>query len=338
MHVFNKKISSDQLFRLLFHFLFWTIWLGWPFLNQQPDFEKQQRFLRMIVPVNLTSIPLFLINSEILFPYFFRKKKLSLYFLLLFILTVVFIQIQILIKIHFGFNRHFWDFISIFPPMFISAISLSYGLIITMNQDEKNKQEITKEKLQSELSFLRSQISPHFIFNVLNSIVYLTNTKPEIARKVTIQLSELIRYMLYESDDAKVPLDTEMKYLENYINLQKIRFEDDVQIDLKENIGSKSFFIEPMLLIPFVENAFKHGVGMSKNPSIEIVTEVKENQLFFSVKNTKNMDLATNKDANSGIGLRNVKRRLELLYPKNHQLTLKNEEEFYTIELNLKLN
>lgn len=339
MTFFNKKISPDQLFRILFHFLFWAIWLGWPFMNQSNDSEKERRFIQMVIPVNLLCIPLFLLNSEYLMPKFFKKNKLGFYILLLLILTLIFAYIQFVIKLNYGFAKSgFWAFISIFPPTFISAISLSYGLIIKMNTEERLKQEKDKEKLQSELAFLRSQISPHFIFNVLNSIVYLTNSKPDIARKVTIQLSELIRYMLYESDDSQVTLATEMKYLNNYINLQKIRFEDDVEIFHEEKNYNENLNIEPMLLIPFVENAFKHGVGMCKNPQIFIFSEVKEDTFHFVVKNTKNQVDFEGKELNSGIGLKNVTRRLELLYPNRYTFESFDKSDFYTINLTIKLS
>jgi two-component system, LytTR family, sensor kinase len=189
--------------------------------------------------------------------------------------------------------------------------------------------------LKSELSFLRSQISPHFIFNVLNSIISLSRRKPERVEPVVVKLSELMRYMLYESDDAKVIIEREVEYLRAYIDLQQLRFGDDVDIKFTSKILDQSQTIEPMLLIPFVENAFKHGVGMIQNPTIEINLQTENKRLVFEVKNKVNRQSKEVKDSASGIGLNNVKRRLELLYPENHQLMIKDEGDFYVIHLDI---
>ena len=203
---------------------------------------------------------------------------------------------------------------------------------------EKQQQEKQKERLQSELSFLRSQISPHFIFNILNSIVYLIRTKSDAAEPVTLKLSELMRYMLYESENAQIPLEKEVSYLGNYIELQKVRFEEDVKIELNTEGGATTQNIEPMLLIPFVENAFKHGVGMVIDPTIDIDLKISENALSFSVKNKIAPETAIEKDSSSGIGLKNVQRRLELLYPNAHELIIKKENGWFEVTLNLSFN
>jgi LytS/YehU family sensor histidine kinase len=184
---------------------------------------------------------------------------------------------------------------------------------------------------------LRSQISPHFIFNVLNGIVYLIRSKSEQAERVTIQLSELMSYMLYESDGEQVTLEKELKYLENYIQLQRLRFEDDVQIDFEVNGQISTQMIEPMLLIPFVENAFKHGVGMIESPLIDIKVICDEKSLVYRVKNKIAPETPEHKDRSSGIGLKNVRRRLELLYPDTHEFSVQQMEGWFEIALKLKL-
>jgi LytS/YehU family sensor histidine kinase len=197
------------------------------------------------------------------------------------------------------------------------------------------RQEEQQERLKSELSFLRSQISPHFIFNILNSIVYLIRSKSDQAESVTLQLSALMRYMLYESANAQIPLEKEIGYLKNYIELQKIRFEEDVEIRLNIEGQAAAHVIEPMLMIPFVENAFKHGVGLVHSPVIDILVNMTEKQLSFVVRNKITPEGSADKDDNSGIGLQNVRRRLELLYPDAHELKTGENEGWFEAHLSI---
>lgn len=217
----------------------------------------------------------------------------------------------------------------------VTAISTGYGLLSYVAVQEKMQQEKQKERLKSELSFLRSQISPHFIFNILNSIVYLIRSKSDLAEPVTLKLSDLMRYMLYESENNQIPLEKEILYVENYIELQKVRFEDDVAIWYKLEGTPHSQIIEPMLLIPFVENAFKHGVGMVLEPTIDIDLKITEKDLFFVVKNKISQELSEDKDDSSGIGLKNVQRRLELLYPNSHHLEINKKDGWFMVTLRL---
>jgi LytS/YehU family sensor histidine kinase len=168
--------------------------------------------------------------------------------------------------------------------------------------------------------------------------VYLIRTKAsERAEDVTMRLSSLMRYMLYDSDQTMVPLTNEMVYLENYIDLQKMRFDGNVSFDFQVKGAGDGQMIEPMLLIPFVENAVKHGVGLVNNPFIQVLLESTEQGLHFQVKNKKGKEEQVFKDPSSGIGLKNVKRRLELLYPKKHTLTIQEDEVNFSVDLTLEL-
>ena len=338
MTVLKQKVSSDHLFKILFLVLFFGIWLGWPFLNPSTDPKRDYFFKHVLFPVSLLNIPLFFINTHLLIPNILRKKSIGSYLLSLLIVAVVFVFIIATLKKSLGDNRgSFIDFRSVLQVLFVLAISTGYGLITYMAEQDKAKQDQQKERLQSELSFLRSQISPHFIFNILNSIVYLIRSKSDNAESVTIKLSELMRYMLYESDDMQVPLSKELDYLKNYIELQKVRFEEDVAINLSIEGNAGSQMIEPMLLIPFVENAFKHGVGMIIEPIIVIEASCGIKFFHYAVKNKIAPEIAENKDNSSGIGLKNVKRRLELLYPEAHELSIKQENGWFNVDLQIQL-
>jgi LytS/YehU family sensor histidine kinase len=224
----------------------------------------------------------------------------------------------------------------IFQLLFYAAIGTSYRLISDRMKEDEEIKEQENERLKSELSFLRSQISPHFMFNVLNSVVSLSRRKPEMVEPVVVKLSELMRYMIYETNDSIVPISKELAYLESYIDLQRIRFGDDIQINFTHELGPTSSSIEPMLLIPFVENAFKHGVGFIENPTIEIELKDSAKELTFHVANKKGATLNEKKDESSGIGLANVNRRLELLYPSNHELVIKETDSEFEITLTIK--
>ena len=336
MKIWGTQISSDRLLRWLILTVFWGVWLGMPFLSQDDD-ERHRQFMWKIFPVTLMNIPLFFLNTELLIPKVLRKRGIGPYLISLLGLIVLFVVIESLMKnsllscYNINFTTHVGK--SLFYVLFITAISTGYGLMTHLVREEHLRQMEQQERLQSELSFLRSQISPHFIFNILNSIVYLIRSRSDLAEPVTIKLSELMRYMLYESADALIPLEKELGYLKNYVELQKIRFEEDVlvRMDIEGTVGGQ--IIEPMLMIPFVENAFKHGVGLVVDPSIEIYLNISDKKLHFSVRNKIAPGSAEVKDNSSGIGLKNVQRRLELLYPESHRLELTRTEEWFKAEL-----
>jgi LytS/YehU family sensor histidine kinase len=173
---------------------------------------------------------------------------------------------------------------------------------------------------------------------VLTNLVSLARKRSELLEPALIRLSDLMRYMLYESDEKKVALSKEVEYLKSYIELQKLRFGDDVAIDVNIQIPENEMqqHIEPMLLIPFVENAFKHGMGVDE-PFIQINLTVNNGKLWLTVKNNFNTDAGESKDSGSGIGLENVQSRLALLYPGQHNLLMKQEENLFHIHLTLQL-
>jgi hypothetical protein len=336
MKIGNLNLANNVLLRTLFLMAFWGTWFLLPFLNAASD-DKFIRFHISMMPVNLTLIPLFFLNSELLIPKILIRKNAGLYFLSIIALTTLYLFLHSLLKeafldpkIYRGFNfsRTFY------PILTIIGVSSGYGLIEYFTQQEKKQAEEKQERLKSELSFLRSQISPHFIFNVLNSIVYLIRSKSSQAEDMTIKLSEIMQYMLYTSPEDKVPLEKEISYLKNYIHLQEARFGEDVKIDFEIKGDLASYDIEPMLIIPFVENAFKHGVGRVDQPQIGIQIHLHDDQMDLVVKNKFDAHFLDEKSS-EGIGLKNVKRRLELLYPSSHILKINTSDQWFTVHLNL---
>ena len=355
------KLSSNVK-TLLWHIGLWALVIGIPMIfdssagssaDIRREIQKQleeEIQLQSISNLNhvfyLVLILLFYVNYSFLIPKIFYPKGLKKYIGAL-ILDYVFFSFVMLAVVKF-FDVKFAPplYIFILPFTLINAISLAIRVTATRMEEERHKQVYENEALKSELSFLRSQISPHFLFNIMNSIVAMSRVKPELVEPTLIQLSQLMRYMLYESDEKKVPIEKEIEYLENYIALQKMRFGTSIliQVDKKmdenglntEGVSDRSNRnIEPMLLIPFVENAFKHGVGMIRQPVIKIEIELKGNRLIFNVLNKFNTVSEEEKDFDSGIGLKNVRRRLELVYGSNHTLKAEAEGDVFVVNLTI---
>jgi two-component system LytT family sensor kinase len=224
-----------------------------------------------------------------------------------------------------------------FVMLFFLALSTSYRTIRDKIQSDRLAKDQRQEHLRAELTFLRSQISPHFMFNVLNNIVALVRMKSDKLEPTIFKLSSLMRYMLYQADDQKISLQKEADYLQSYIDLQQLRVGEKVRLHVSIKPGQEPFSIEPMLLIPFIENAFKHGTGYMEHPQIDIHLSVTDGLLYFTARNRFNPGEET-KDATSGIGLANVKRRLNLLYGEEYDLWVTTRNNWFLVSLQLNLN
>lgn len=332
--------------RFLYVFLHIIMWIGYtalPLLNAFQNDSTRSRVnpytnTTYWLYVSITSIILFYINSEVLFPKIYKKQPIR-YFLSLIAVILVLLWGRFFVRITFvgnDINKSLFYVNAFIQYLYVFGISASYCFFSDYQKQQEIQRENENERLKSELSFLRSQISPHFMFNLMNSLVSLNRKKSNLVEPVLLKMADLLRYMLYEKDDKRISLENEVKYLSNYIDLQKVRFGDYVKIDFDVNASDSSKSIEPMLLIPFVENAFKHGVGLIENPFIKIELETNTEELRFKVTNKFSSDSKEVKDGASGIGLNNVKRRLELLYPKKYELNVSESENLYTT--NLKLN
>ncbi len=201
----------------------------------------------------------------------------------------------------------------------------------------RQQRRIRAQKIETELALLKSQIHPHFLFNTLNSLYSSAYMHGDTATAEGIaKLSKLLRYMLYESVEERVSLADEVTYLRNYIDLQKMRFSDDVKVGLSIQEALENVLIAPMLLIIPVENAFKHGISKQRASTISIDLKCSGKNLLFSVENPFHRTLHENPDdAETGLGLQNLRRRLALLYPDKHQLTIHRHEEIFKVVLEL---
>jgi two-component system, LytTR family, sensor kinase len=281
-------------------------------------------------------------NMFVLIPKILSKKGWGHYVLLIALVLLAYLIAGYLFR--YNYFQHEGDLPGDFhPPFFIGipnffmvfGISLALRLMQDKSSYESALKERENEKLKSELSFLRSQVSPHFMFNVLNSLASLARKKSDQVESAVIQLSQLMRYTLYHTD-KRVTLEQETEYIGNYINLQKLRFGTMVNMHFHVDIEQRDVLIEPMLLVPFVENAFKHGVGLIREPVIIIILESTPSRIHYTVRNKFNPVYTSSKDPGSGIGLNNVRRRLDLLYKDQYSLeTYTTEGHWFVAELKL---
>lgn len=218
----------------------------------------------------------------------------------------------------------------------------SYGFWSFENYSiiKKEQQSLLEEKLQAELSLMRSQINPHFLFNILNNLFASAHKfgDQKTANGIS-NLAEMMRYMLYDTSEEKVSLEKEINYVVDFIELQKFRFSesDDVTINYFNSIKNcEDFKVPPMLFIPFVENSFKHGVSLEKISYIDINFSINDNNLIFECKNSVHKKLRT-QNKNSGFGLKNIKDRLNLLYPNKNLIDIHSDENNYSVRLKLNL-
>ncbi len=300
----------------------------------------QRDFLCFILMIGF-----FYLNFFVLIPKFYFNGKHFLFFLMMVIALAVVVFIPELI-FHFKFENDFHELVhepSHFPPppffflisrnLFLFIIVLFLSLFIKITSQLKKTE---KEKLKAELSFLRAQINPHFLFNTLNSIYSLAIQKSDQTPKAVVSLSNLMRYVTTEAHKEFVPLDDEIVYINNYINLQVIRLGDTVKINF--NLAGKmdDHLIAPIILIPFVENAFKYGVNPEKNSLIQINIKLENSILNMVVYNLKVYEPKENEKV-SGHGISITKNRLNVLYPNKHTLIIKDSPNDYTIDLKINL-
>lgn len=208
------------------------------------------------------------------------------------------------------------------------------GFLMKSIHDFFRNENLKTEKITMELAYLKSQINPHFLFNTMNNLYGLALSEPEKTPDIILKISEMMRYMLYESNEEKVPLRREIEYLNSYIELEKIRFEGNTFVNFTIEGNINQYQIAPLLLISFVENIFKHGNIQDAHKPVEINLKIDNKQLIFRQINKISV---REKDKMGGVGMKNVKRRLSLLYPNKHQLTVKTENGMYESKLILEM-
>lgn len=218
---------------------------------------------------------------------------------------------------------------------FVVALSLFVSLVENWFASQRYMQEVERQRMESELRMLRFQVNPHFLFNTLNNIYTLVYKKSDKAPEAMLKLSSLMRYMLYDATDTFVPLSRELEYLANFVELQKLRLASNQQVSFAVAGNTHSYVIAPLLLVPFIENAFKHGARATEQTEVNIRIAIEGARLTFYCQNSyvSNMESGVN----SGIGLENVKRRLELLYNGCSEFRIDKDSGTFTVHLTLNL-
>ena len=330
-------------FVLLFHQpLSWNITLPFQF------WIKQGCILLMLIAV-------FYVNSKILVPQLLLKNKTLAFVLVILAIAILagpFIKVidnalnlpALMTKAfnELGIPRppkrsDKVDVFLIMMTMFMVGISTSVTLIQKWQADKQSREALEKEKIGSELSFLKAQINPHFFFNTLNNIYALTHVDVEKSRKALHKLSRMMRYLLYETQSGITPLSKEVSFIVDYIELMKLRLNDITTVMFQEPVLKSDPQIAPMLFLPYIENAFKYGVSTTEPSEISISLELRDKQLTMTVKNSIFKNNAVTADEYGGIGLSNTKRRLELLYPGKHTFSAHTTEDAQAFIVNLTL-
>lgn len=297
----------------------------------------------------LINVSLFYINYLILIPNVVKRKQKSwLYLVSIFGLIAVTVVLKLGIAVlypeiileHGPPKKRMVTTYNIYmlQALFMSGFFIVISSLLKFATDwfanEKIQRNLESEKKDMELQFLKSQLNPHFLFNSLNNIYSLAYQKSDKTADAILKLSEIMRYMIYESNDSWVALSKEVEYVKSFVELQKLRFKDGASVVITLNGEIDGQQIVPLILISFVENAFKHGVANDPEDPIKINIIANQKILHFSVTNKKSK---TNKDAMGGVGLNNVERRLQLLYPNRYKLNIVNSATHYTTELMLDL-
>lgn len=334
------------------HVLYWIVWLftfTLTYGSLHGDYISSF-FTEMIqLPFRL----LFVYGViEFLVPNFLNKKKLSLFFLLFGVVIICmtimtrFMFVYVITELPFFVKSqpsHDFDF----HALVNSAMKLAFALLLPLIFEffekwynlQKETQALHEDKIEAEFSFLKSQLHPHFLFNTLNSLYSLIITKDNRAEDLVLKLSSLLRYMLYEATSKTILFSQELEYIKDYIDLEKNRYGDRCKVVLDVNANEKEHIISPLLMLSFLENSFKHGLnGHSENGWIHIKINIDENDwLDFKVENSISTLMQEHKKTlGNGIGLKNVKRRLDILYKDNYQLNI-NSNNTYRVHMRLNL-
>jgi two-component system, LytTR family, sensor kinase len=341
--------SGDLIKRFkLYHLLFWLIFFaGWYFLRYQ-DYSTQSLALRITAVKVLDLALMVYITNLLLIPHLLYKRRYVLftviYVVMIFCSSILKVTIlgQIMHIPNFSvwdnFKQRFYD--NIIPHYLLVSTGAALKLLTDYVTAQKRLTEITKERAEAELKFLKSQINPHFLFNSLNSVYFLIDKSNKEARDALHKFSEMLRYQLYECGGEKIGIEKELMYLQDYVDLQRLRKDEHYKVNFQCANDVKGFSIEPLLLIPFVENSFKHLSHFSsgKINQVDIDVSRSNGHFVFSVANTVDYSSKGSSEPVGGIGLKNVKRRLELLYPDKHDLQIKEDEGWFKIALSLNID
>ena len=331
--------------RVLEHIAFWIFYsviytLNYTFAPNAKNRTIGETFLFLPGHLIFTYCQMYLLVPK----YLLRKKYISYFATSLAVLVVALIYARWVSYYFLGWHKYVTDWFQFylvaysraaFSHLPVAGLAVSIKLYRTWMHERERAQKAEHEKVKMELDMLRSQLHPHFLFNTLNNLYSLTLTASATASTVVLHLSELLRYILYECTDASVPLDKELSMLKKYVELEKLRFGNRMDVAFTTSGDTRQLVIAPLILLPFIENSFKHSASSEIDHCwINIHVHVHEQQLTFHVMNSRS---EANSQPPGGIGLQNVKKRLALLYPGKFDLKILVEENVYNLKVQIKL-
>lgn len=338
------RITKHVLFWLLF-VAFYSILYG----SFQDDYLRQFQIQLLYLPEKMIATYL---TIYFLLPKFLLKEKYFSFFFWLILLLLAAGMLHWLVAYYLEqplfYPNDYWGSLW-YPNKMLKSATYIYPVVVLATlikffkhwyKHQATTQKLAQEKLQAELKFLRAQVHPHFLFNTLNNLYALTLKKSDSAPEIVLKLSDLLNYMLYECNTDRVPLQKEIMLLENYISLEKLRYGDHLDISFNVTGETDGKEIAPMLILPFVENSFKHGVsGETDQAWVGISISLKETLLTLKVENSKSSEITKDEQQyKEGIGLTNVKRRLDLIYSGDYDLKIMDDDDSYLVVLKLELS
>ena len=338
-------------FWLVYNYLMWVVAMGNP-VRVFHDLQYPPLTVKFLVYVFMQAFAVYF-NLYFLIPRYLEKSRFMLYTSLLLLTSVV--AAALITPVYYitaamehqsitqawGEKACIWTFFSGALVATLASMTLAMSIKLTKSwiQSKRHQQVLEKEKLETELNFLRYQFNPHFLFNTINSIFFLIHKNPDVAAASLAKFSELLRYQLYECNDQRIPLGQEINYLENFIGLEKLRQNNNQQVTLEINRqDDEGSMIAPFMLMTFVENAFKHVSRHADRPNwINISLTTSGELLNFAIANSIAPDAMSGELIRyGGIGLKNVQRRLDLLYPERYALDIKNDGVTFEVRLQTK--
>lgn len=339
----NKKKGQEKKSNVIQHLLFWIVIYMVFVLIDQNQFSLKVSLIKELVNVFFYAFVVYL-NLWVLIPYYLSSKRLVLYSILLVLLAVLitpiktFVLFQLVSQYPNAMNEMIENqYIIFLTTLLVLSASTIFKIVFDWLQHQREKKELQTQTMKSELRFLKSQINPHFLFNTLNNLYALTLKKSDKAPEIVLKLSEIMRYMLYECNERRVPLQKEITYIKNYLALEELRQGKNVKINFNIEGDPENINIAPLMFTPFLENSFKHGLNRTITEGyVNINMRITDEKLFFTVENSKPETLPKPDSRRSGgIGLANVKRRLNLIYPDQYKLHIDDMPAAYRIELEI---
>jgi two-component system LytT family sensor kinase len=353
-HFFDEFYPSMK--KILLHMAFWTFYLLQNvllifFVNvtrlQQPTYKDLILSIENCLVILLPKLFFTYFMLQVALPRMASRnqQRRGLIYAVLALVFTLFLYRSLVVYFVNPLIYHWHNDAELFYPLgflvalmdvgFVSGAAIAIRQARQQRVAQEREQTLVKEKLASELKFLRSQTNPHFLFNTLNNIYALARKKSDLTPEVVLKLSKLLRFILYETGRPFIPIGDEVRVLDDYIELEKMRYTDRLTVNFYQEIDDYQEFISPLLLLPFVENAFKHGPGQSHaDAHIHIDLVVQNGMLTFSVENTK--ESSPHQPVNENIGLSNVKRQLELTY-SDYSLEVLSEPALFKILLSINL-